>query len=253
MPPAMLADVTRDAASAFPQAGPLGATALVSKIRVVVIDDHPMMRDGIAYTLGEEEDFEVAGVGACADDAIALADTATPDIMLVDINMPGGGLAVLQHLAARNPTIACVVITAKEDRETVGQALRMGARGYVLKGMSGRDLARTLRSIQQGELYITPSLAKVLLMAAGEALPEAPTAEAGLRYLTQREADILQLIVQGKINKQIGFELGITEKTVKHYVTNILQKLQVTNRLEAALVAQQSPLFAEPQERRGLP
>jgi two-component system, NarL family, nitrate/nitrite response regulator NarL len=218
---------------------------IAGKIRVVVIDDHPMMRDGIVYALGEEDDFEVTGTGASADDAFDLAAVQSPDIMLLDINMPGGGLSVLQHLAVTSPTIACVVITAKEDGETVGQALRMGARGYVLKGVSGRDLARTLRSIQQGELYITPSLAKALLMASGEASTAPPLTEAGLRYLTQRETEILQLIVQGMINKQIGFQLGITEKTVKHYVTNILQKLQVTNRLEAALVAQQSANFPD--------
>jgi two-component system, NarL family, nitrate/nitrite response regulator NarL len=210
-----------------------------TKIRVAVVDDHPMMRDGIAYALGEEPDFEVVGDGASADDAISLAATKRPDIMLIDINMPGGGLAALRQIIANHPDIACVVITAKEDGETVGQALRIGARGYVLKGMSGRDLAQVLRSIQGGELYITPTLAKTLLMASEEAAGAVHKSEAGLQHLTQRETDILKHIAQGMINKQIGFTLGLTEKTVKHYVTNILQKLQVTNRVEAALIAQQ--------------
>jgi two-component system, NarL family, nitrate/nitrite response regulator NarL len=210
-------------------------------IRVVVVDDHPMMRDGIAYALGEEADFAMVGSGASADDAMALAEKFRPDVMLIDINMPGGGLAALQQITGCYPDIACVIITAREDGETVGRALRIGARGYVLKGISGQDLARTLRSIQQGELYITPALAKALLMAS-EGPPGAGFSKAvpGLDYLTKRESDILNLIAQGMINKQIGFELGLTEKTVKHYVTNILQKLQVSNRVEAALIAQQS-------------
>jgi two-component system, NarL family, nitrate/nitrite response regulator NarL len=213
---------------------------VAGKIRVVVVDDHPMMRDGIAYALGEELDFDVVGDGASAEDAIALAAAKTPDVMLIDINMPGGGLTALSHIITHFPDISCVVITAKEDGESVGQALKIGARGYVLKGMSGADLARTLRSIQQGELYITPSLAKALLIASDANSGAPPKADAMLQYLTPREAEILKLIALGMINKQIGFELGLTEKTVKHYVTNILQKLHVTNRVEAALIAQQS-------------
>jgi two-component system, NarL family, nitrate/nitrite response regulator NarL len=209
-------------------------------IRICVVDDHPMMRDGIAYALSEETDFEVVGDGSSADDAIALAEAQQPDIMLIDINMPGGGLTALEHITCSYPGIACVVITAKEDGETVGQALRIGARGYVLKGVSGRDLARNLRAVHQGELYITPALAKALLMATDA--PEATASKLGLgiEYLTKRESDILSRIAQGMINKQIGFELGLSEKTVKHYVTNILQKLHVSNRVEAALIAQQS-------------
>jgi two-component system, NarL family, nitrate/nitrite response regulator NarL len=211
----------------------------VQKIRVVVVDDHPMMRDGIAYALGEESDFQVVGAGASASDAMALAAAEAPDVMLIDINMPGGGLTALSHIIENFPDISCVIITAKEDGETVGQALRIGAHGYVLKGMSGPDLARTLRTIQQGELYITPSLAKSLLMASEPAVGGVPKPWAGLEHLTPRENDILQKIALGKINKQIGNELGLTEKTVKHHVTSILQKLHVSNRVEAALMAQQ--------------
>lgn len=217
-------------------------------IRVCVVDDHPMMRDGIAYALSEEFDFRVIGDGASAVDAIALAESLRPDVMLIDINMPGGGLAALQHIITNCPTVACVIITANEDGETVGKALRIGARGYVLKGMSGPDLARVLRSIWQGELYITPSLAKALLIAADDQATTSPNKPGlGLDYLTKREDDILRLITQGMINKQIGFELGLTEKTVKHYVTNILQKLHVSNRVEAALIAQQHRKLDKPE------
>jgi two-component system, NarL family, nitrate/nitrite response regulator NarL len=225
-----------------PEPGPAQARAVsITSIRLAVIDDHPMMRDGIAYALGEEDDFDVVGDGASADDAIAIADAMQPDIMLLDINMPGGGLAALRHITVAWPKMACVVITAKEDAETVGDALRIGARGYVLKGMSGTDLARALRSIHQGELYITPSLAKALLTGAGPGggAGRPAASGSGLDHLTKRETEILRRIAQGMINKQIGHDLGLTEKTVKHYVTNILQKLHVSNRVEAALIAQQ--------------
>ena len=214
--------------------------SLTPMIRVCVVDDHPMMRDGIAYALSEELDFKVIGDGSSAADAMALANALSPDVMLIDINMPGGGLAALQHITTNYPSVACVVITANEDGDTVGKALRIGARGYVLKGMSGPDLARALRTIWQGELYITPGLAKALLIAADDQATAGPyKAGLGMQFLTKREDDILRLIAQGMINKQIGFELGLTEKTVKHYVTNILQKLHVSNRVEAAVIAQQ--------------
>ena len=216
----------------------VACAAVTAKIRVCIVDDHPMMRDGIAATLREAADFDVVGVGATADDAISLAAAQQPDVMLVDIHMPGGGLTAVQHVAQHWPNIACVVLTSNEDGASVGQALRVGARGYVLKGVSGQDLARTLRSIRRGELYITPTLAKALLIGMASPSNDSRNPDS-LRSLNKRESDILQLIAQGLINKQIGFQLGLTEKTVKHYVTNILQKLKVTNRVEAALIAQQ--------------
>ncbi len=212
----------------------------VDVIRVAVIDDHPLMRNGVVQALRAEADLDVVGEGESAADAIAVAEKLLPDVMLVDINMPGGGLVALTSIAERCPAVACIVITVREDEETVGQALRIGARGYVLKGISGRDLARTIRAIHQGEVYITPTLATRLLAAEEAAVPAvAGDARWRLNMLTEREVAILKMIAQGMINKQIGAELELSEKTVKHYVTNILQKLQVRNRLEAALIAQQ--------------
>lgn len=207
-------------------------------IRIAVVDDHPLMRGGIIAALEAEADFEVVGDGQSTDDAIAIAERLLPDVMLIDINMPGGGLTALQRIAATCPAVVCVVTTVREDEETVVQALRLGARGYVLKGIGGRELAATLRSIHRGEAYITPALAARLI--AGQVRPPGPAVPASmpsLAHLTEREVQILELISKGMINKHIGGELGLSEKTVKHYVTNILQKLQVSNRVEAALVA----------------
>lgn len=211
-------------------------------IRIGVVDDHPLMRQGIVQALGREPDFMVVAEGQSAADAIGIAERLLPDVMLIDINMPGGGLAALERIAERCPAVACIVITVREDEETVGRALRIGARGYVLKGISGADLARTIRSIQQGEVYITPALAARLLGGPSPDRSKSGDHGALLDSLTEREVEILNLIAKGMINKQIGGELGLSEKTVKHYVTNILQKLQVSNRVEAALIAQRSRL-----------
>ncbi len=218
----------------------MAKTAPVEMIRIAVIDDHPLMRQGIVQALSGESDFEVVGEGQSADEAIACAEQMLPDVMLVDINMPGGGLAALEGIALRYPAVACIVITVREDEETVGRALRIGARGYVLKGISGSDLAQTIRSIHYGEVYITPSLAARLLVGVSDTPGASADHDPLLGSLTEREVQILRLIAQGLINKQIGVEIGLSEKTVKHYVTNILQKLQVSNRVEAALIAQRS-------------
>lgn len=218
-------------------------------IRAAVIDDHPMMRGGIIQALQSEPDFEVVADGQSADDAVRIAEQQLPDIMLIDINMPGDGLTALERIAQNCPAVACVVITVREDEETVVKALRLGARGYVLKGIGGRDLAQTLRSVHQGEAYITPGLAARLLAgqaagagtsSGGAGSSAASDGKLRIGLLSEREVQILQLIAKGMINKQIGGELNLSEKTVKHYVTNILQKLQVGNRVEAALLAQRA-------------
>lgn len=210
-------------------------------IRVAVVDDHPLMREGIVGALKNEPDLDVVAEGGSADEAFEIAERQLPDVMLIDINMPGGGLEALRRISKTCPAVACIVITVREDEETVSRALRIGALGYVLKGTSGKELAQTIRSIYQGEVYITPSLATRLLAAETSSAPsQASGQRSDLDALTAREIEILRLIAKGLINKQIGLELELSEKTVKHYVTNILQKLQVRNRVEAALIAQRT-------------
>lgn len=209
-----------------------------SIIQLAVIDDHPLMRSGIVQALSRETDLQIVAEGQTADEALEIARTHLPDVMLIDINMPGGGLEALRRISQSCPAVACIVITVREDEETVGHALRIGARGYVLKGISGRDLSNTIRAIHQGEVYITPSLAARLLIAQANPAVAQPDQRTRIDDLTEREMQILRLIAKGMINKQIGIELDLSEKTVKHYVTNVLQKLQVRNRVEAALVAQ---------------
>lgn len=207
-------------------------------IRIAIVDDHPMLREGIVHTFRREADFEVVGEGQSANDAVDIAERLLPEVMLIDINMPGGGLNALRRISETCPAIAVLVITVRDDEETVGDALRIGARGYVLKGIGGGELVRTVRAIHQGEIYITPTLAARILTA--ELGPMSPEREQRKRMseLNVREGQILRLIAKGKSNKQIASELDLSEKTIKHYVTNILQKLQVSNRVEAAVMAQ---------------
>jgi two-component system, NarL family, nitrate/nitrite response regulator NarL len=204
-------------------------------IRIVVVDDHPMLRQGIVHVLSGESDLRVVGEGANADEALRLAVELMPDVLLLDVNMPGGGLNALEAIAASCPAIAVLVISVHDDGETVAAALRKGARGYAQKGIDRRELIETVRSLHRGDHYVSPSLA-VRLLADAKRDDRGRHAAERLRELTVRETQILHHLAKGLSNKQIGAALSLSEKTIKHYVTNVLQKLQVSNRISAALI-----------------
>jgi DNA-binding NarL/FixJ family response regulator len=207
-----------------------------NKIRTVMVDDHPMFREGVVRTLAVEPDFEIVGEGVDADDAAKLARELLPDVILLDLSMPGGGIEAARRISAACPIVKIVVLTVSEHDDDVVAALQAGARGYVLKGIGGDDLVNIVRSVNQGESYVSPDLAARLLVEMqngnGNRSSRDPLSE-----LTVREEQILKHVSRGLSNKEIGRELGIQEKTVKHYMTNVLQKLQVRNRVEAALMA----------------
>lgn len=209
-------------------------------INVVLVDDHPMLREGVAATLSAEPDIEIAGEGANADDALRLARDLLPDIILLDISMPGGGIGAARAIAMACPIVKIVMLTVSEDEEDVLNALKGGARGYVLKGVSGPELIRIVRSIQAGEPYVTPKLAASLLVELKENVPPPESTPDPLSELTTRELQILELVATGRSNKEIAEQVFLSEKTIKHYMTNILQKLQVRNRVEAAILAQKA-------------
>lgn len=211
-----------------------------NKIRIILVDDHPLFREGVAYTLGSEPTFEVVAQGANLDEAIQLAADLLPDIILLDINIPGGGIQTAGKIAAKHPDTKIIMLTASSDDDDLVKALKAGARGYILKGVAARELISIVRTVHNGEGYVTPSLAANLLseMAGGQR-PSKPAANP-LDELTKRELQILEQLAIGLSNREIGERLHVSEKTVKHYVTSILQKLHVRNRVEAALMTQKS-------------
>lgn len=208
------------------------------RLRVVIVDDHPLFREGVVRVLHAEPDVDVVGQGSTAAEAIQLATDLLPDIIMLDIAMPGGGVAAAQQIAVNCPVTKIVMLTASEAEDDVTAALKVGARAYVLKGVPARELVRILRAVWAGEAYVTPTLAISLLseLSRPSAEPDRPGGVMG--ELTERERQILERVAVGASNKEIGAQLHLSEKTVKHYMTNILQKLQVHNRVEAALLAQ---------------
>ncbi len=210
------------------------------RIRVVIVDDHPLFREGVAYTLEAESDMEVVGQGATADEALHLARDLLPDIILLDITMPGGGLNAVRAIAAACPVTKIVMLTVSEEEDNVLTAFKAGARAYILKGVSARELVSILRTVHAGEVYVTPTLAAGLLLEMTDSTSEPRLPHSPFDVLTARERQILELVANGYSNKEIGQRLHLAEKTVKHYMTNILQKLHVRNRVEAALLAQKA-------------
>jgi DNA-binding NarL/FixJ family response regulator len=209
---------------------------MADPLQVAIVDDHPLFREGVAHTLGAQPDIDVVAEGESAADALRIAGECLPDVMLLDVSMPGGGLNAVRQIARAFPVVKTVMLTVSEGEEDVTAALRAGARAYVLKGVAARELVRILRDVAAGEVYVTPSLAANLLfeLTSGGASrqPASPLDE-----LTEREREILELVAGGDSNKEIAARLYLSEKTVKHHMTNILQKLQVRNRVEAALLA----------------
>lgn len=202
-----------------------------SSITVGVVDDHPLMREGVVHCLRRSGKFEVVAEGASADDAVAIAERHAPELILLDVNMPGGGVEAVARILARFPNVKLIMLTVTENFETVCDAMDNGARGYVLKGISSDELIEILLTIHGGDAYVTPQLAARLLSRSTRATHDGSK----IADLSVRETEILSDVAKGMTNKEIGRRLNLSEKTVKHYMTNVMQKLSVRNRMEAAL------------------
>lgn len=219
----------------------------MDKMRVAIVDDHALFREGLATILEAQADIEVVGEGGTAQDAIQLARDLLPEIILLDIDMPGGGLEAARVIANEQPVCKIVVLTASEQDDHIIAALKSGARAFILKGVAARELLRILRAVAAGESYVPPALAASLLLELHDPQTKASKRSADpINELTEREREILENLAVGLSNKEIAEKLFLSEKTVKHYMTNILQKLQVRNRVEAALLAQKSGKIEKP-------
>jgi two-component system, NarL family, nitrate/nitrite response regulator NarL len=201
-------------------------------IRIAVIDDHPMFREGAVQTFACMDDIEVVAEGATAADALRVAQELRPDVMLLDISLPGDGLDAAASIARTSPGVRTVMLTASESEFDLASALKAGAQGYILKGMSGAEVVETVRAIYNGQSYVAPSLAARRLIEMGER-PEVNKPE---KDLTGREEEILSLVSRGMTNKEIANRLELTERTVKHHMTSIMRKSKVRNRVEAMLM-----------------
>ncbi|RUU93365.1 response regulator transcription factor [Mesorhizobium sp. M7A.F.Ca.MR.176.00.0.0] len=206
---------------------------MLGVIRIAVVEDHPLFREGVTRSLSEIGGFEVVGQGATAQDAERLASTVRPDILLLDISLPGGGLAAAVSILANHPTQKIVMLTVSEANADVANALNAGVRGYVLKGVGSRGLADILRNVAAGETYLTPTLSARLL---SDLRSPANGIADRLRQMTERQTEILRLVAEGLSNKEVARRLNLHEKTIKHHMTRVMSKLSVRNRTEAALV-----------------
>ncbi|HSR24069.1 MAG TPA: response regulator transcription factor [Candidatus Eisenbacteria bacterium] len=201
-------------------------------VRVLLVDDHLVVRRGLRAFLQLQPDIEVVGEAGGGEAAVAAAAAGRPDVVLMDLVMPeGDGVAAIRALAAASPGLRVLVLSSFADDERVFAAMQAGAAGYLLKDVQPDALADAIREVNQGRPALHPDVAARLMRRVAD------PAGAAVEHLTQREREVLQLVVEGYANKQIARRLGIAEKTVKTHVSSILQKLGVADRTAAAVLA----------------
>ena len=208
---------------------------MADAIRVLLVDDHAVVREGLRNFLALQDGLEIVGEASDGNEAIEQAQRLEPDVILMDLVMPGlDGIGAMRQLRALSPASRVIVLTSFLEDERVLPAIQAGAAGYLLKNVAPAELARAIRAAHAGEAIIDPTAAARLVHAiADDARPRIEEPE----RLTRRERDVLELIARGQSNKRIALELGISEKTVKTHVGHLLAKLGVTDRTQAALMA----------------
>lgn len=207
-------------------------------IRILIVDDHALFRRGVAVTLREAGGVEVAGEAATLAAALDACRRGCADVILLDLHLPdGSGLDAIPGLLAACPGVRILVLTVSETDAALLTALERGASGYLVKGISGTELLQAVRAVFAGESYISPGIAGKVLTG----FVQAPHQDAGpIAALTAREREVLRCVARGLSNRQVGERLYLSESTVKHHMTSILQKLGVTNRVAAALLLRQA-------------
>jgi DNA-binding NarL/FixJ family response regulator len=213
-----------------------------ASVRVLLVDDHDLFRTGLR-TLLEEQGVEVVGEAANGDQAVALVEEHAPDVVLMDLNMPGkSGIDATREIVSIAPLTRIVVLTISDEDAVVMDAVVAGACGYLLKDASIQDLLRGITAASRGESLISPAIAAKVLQRVRASSPDMEAAETLLTQLSERELQVLKLIANGKDNAQIASELFISAKTVKNHISNILLKLSIENRIQAAVYAVRSGL-----------
>ncbi|MEW9031995.1 MAG: response regulator transcription factor [Planifilum fimeticola] len=211
-------------------------------IKVLLVDDHAVLRDGLSSLISLEPDMEVVGEARDGEEAIKLVESTRPDVVLMDINMPGmSGVEAIRRIHSKHPQVAVLVLTMYDRDEYLYESIRAGATGYLLKDAPSGDVIAAVRSAHRGESTLHPVMARKLLnnLSGGERRMERG---GGDDFLTPRELDVLQWMVKGLSNKEIAEQLFISDKTVKIHVSNIFKKLGVKSRSQAIIYAIQHEL-----------
>jgi DNA-binding NarL/FixJ family response regulator len=214
-------------------------------IRILIADDHPPFREGLQALLLSAPDCEVVGEAGTGDEALELAATLQPDVILMDINMPGvNGIEATRRILRTSPHISILVLTMFDDDDSVFAALRAGARGYLLKGALKTEILRAIRGVGSGEAIFGPAIARRLMSYFAGLKPAVPAQ--AFPELTDREREILALIAQHLTNPEIAERLTLSQKTVRNHVSNIFSKLQVADRAQAIIRAREAGLDRPP-------
>ena len=207
--------------------------------RVVVADDHPMVRYGVAAVLASSTTVELVGEAADGDELLSVVQESKPDVVLTDLSMPGAsGIEAIQRLTADHPSVGVLVLTMHADDDSVFAALRAGAKGYLIKGADGTELVRAIETVAAGDAVYGAAVAGRIIGL----LNDPPRAAEPFPELTGRERDVLDLMASGLRNHAIAERLSLSEKTVRNHVSNVLLKLQVSDRTAAALKAREAGL-----------
>lgn len=216
-------------------------------IRILIADDHLVVREGLQLILGSQSDFELVGEAADGATAVRLAGELQPDVILMDLRMPGmDGLEAIGHIQAQWPDIALVILTTYNEDELMIKGLQAGAKGFLLKDTGRQALFNTIRAAVRGETLLQPEILTRVLSRAEALSPSSPTAEtsADELVLTEREKEVMVAVANGDRNKEIAYRLGVTERTIKAHLTNIYNKLGVDSRAAAVSVAIQRGIVA---------
>lgn len=205
-----------------------------SRISIAIIDDHPIVRQGLVTVLRREPKFDLVAEGVSAEEAVDIAQRQTPDLMILDLGIVGGGISALSRIAVHAPSVKCIILTVCDSPETAISALNAGAKGYILKGVSAKDLIGAIWTVIHNESFVSPEFATKLLQAA----QNKNNIIADSEKLSFRESQIIIQVELGLTNKQIAEKLHLSEKTVKYYMSNIMRKFGVANRVSAVIAAQ---------------
>ncbi|MBW5448743.1 response regulator [Cohnella sp. CFH 77786] len=220
----------------------------MNPLRIVIVDDHPLFRHGVKTLFSTTPDLEVVGEAGNGEEALILADRLLPDVMLMDVRMPGAsGVDITRRITAKFPSIRILILTMFEDDASVFTAMRSGAKGYVLKDADKDELLRAIRAVGNGEAIFSPGIASRMIEYFAMSRPAA--SEEVFPELSTREREVLYLMTEGLSNAAIASKLEISGKTVANYITNILNKLQVQDRQEAMRLARETRKDIQPLDR----